>query len=169
MTKNAQRNIVGYTRAFSYTQNSIRTQFTLIQSYCKSHNLQLDHIYSDIAPFRPYTKAAYEKISYLHLPVTQWSTCFPEWTKLLFRICNNEIDTIIVDTELRLYNSTKQRHWFKELCAEHAVTIIEVNNNKLPPDSSPSVVVYHFANHPLINIVIMLLIINSISYLKKAA
>jgi hypothetical protein len=141
---------VGYIRCFSSSEPASNMQKFLIEAYCMAHQMKCDKIYYDIGYQKDRHADERWKAEKIGINSCKDRATFPAWDDLMLSIISGEVECILVDFKLRLYNGVEQKEVVEQLCKEYDVTIREVSNSDTPPESSIStrVVVYHFSDNP---------------------
>ena len=134
------RKTVAYLRTWSQpSANAV--QRDLIAKYCRDRCIECERIYEDRFTAKKYKWIPLEQedSGYVYDPN------FPEWSQLLRVVCDDLVDTILVDTPLRLYRNAQMRDIFDHACSMHGTEIVAVGSHEVN-SSAIAVAVYHYTD-----------------------
>ena len=142
--------IVGYIRSPTANQNACEVQRRLIEKYCSSQGIEDYVIYEDKGFRENRHKSGVAVANNIGLCAERWSPEYPAWEHLMQDMMAGKIETILVDTRLRLYAGSEQKHVLEQILNSYQADIIEVGS--ITPfqkeDTVQAVCIYHYTIKP---------------------
>lgn len=138
------KKIVGYVKTHLSTKVG-DIQESMILKYCNQEGILCDKIYRDDG----YSKTKVNDMwrgERIGISVSRHCHSHAQWEKMLMKVMDGEISTILVDNKIRLYSNAEQKQAFEKICNQYQVTVIEVSTESEPGVNVKKVAVYHFTN-----------------------
>lgn len=139
--------IIGYVRSCVGNQMALSIQRELIENYCFEHDIEVTELCDEtkVKNRKKCIASELSKIGYQENYRGEMS--YLNFDNLLLLIGAGKVQTILVDTRLRLNVNPHLDMFFCSLCAKFDVDVIEVGTN-LPDGSTSavSVAIYHDTN-----------------------
>ena len=139
-----EKSIVGYVKTHVSAEAG-DIQESMILRYCQKEGIFCDKIYRDDGFSRPKVQDMWrgERIG---ISVSRYSHSYAQWEKMLLRVIDGKIGTILVDNKVRLYSSDEQKQAFEKICIQYQVKVIEVSTEHEPDVNIQRVAIYHFTD-----------------------
>lgn len=141
------REIVGYISTYEKTNGvSVQIQKEMIDRYCQSNHVICSQIFMDIGQRANRNEEGRKRAEFLGLSSKKWSIMYEQWEKMLLKIKEGKIGTILVDSRVRVQGiGVERKRVFQALIQKYDVEIIEVGELTPPEeDKKKKAVIYTF-------------------------
>lgn len=136
--------VVGYIRVYGDDSGKAeKVQKEMIQHYAEKKGIKDEipfFIDSFITNKRKRNMAERKRAYRIKLP--EGVSIMPGWETLMEKIIDGEVEEILVDCKIRLFNGKEQYKVLQNLCETYGVTIVEVGN-----DVQSDTIVYYQSTH----------------------
>lgn len=129
------REIVGYISTYGKTNGvSVQIQKQMIDRYCQSNHVICSQIFMDVGQRANRDEEGRKRAEILGLSAKKWSIMYEQWEKMLLKIKEGKIGTILVDSRVRVQGiGVERKRVFQSLIQKYDVEIIEVGE-LTPPE-----------------------------------
>lgn len=141
------REIVGYISTYGKTNGvSVQIQKQMIDRYCQSNHVICSQIFMDVGQRANRDEEGRKRAELLGLSSKKWSIMYEQWEKMLLKIKEGKIGTILVDSRVRVQGiGVERKRVFQSLIQKYDVKVIDVGEY-IPPqeDKKEKAIIYTF-------------------------
>lgn len=144
-----RRKTVGYIRSIANLQASCEIQKGIIERYSRDNDIPVEKYYCDLGFRKCHREDELNRVRLIGFHAKKWFHVYEAWENMMLQIASGVIDTILVDTKIRLYDGIEQKRALDRLCYEHGVTIIETGSYQpTEPEAMNRLIIYHYTIEP---------------------